>query len=399
MNIFRTFACRAFQTAFYLGSALLPFREPTPLEGYGELSAKIKQLGLKKPLIVTDQGIFGLKLHCRLTEALDKEGIPYALYADVVANPTFACVEEGFGVYREQGCDCVIGLGGGSSMDAAKAILIKVAYPDKSLQKFKGLLHVHRKLPTLFAIPTTAGTGSETTVAAIVVNEKTKDKFQIDDTKLIPSYAVFDPELLLGLPPKIIASTGMDALTHAVEAYIGRSNTKGTKKAALEAVSLIDQYLLAFHQDRNVENARMMQRASYLAGVAFTRAYVGYVHALAHALGGTYNVAHGYANAVLLPYVLEDFGSSAHKKLAELYDRLGEAGSSLSVEEKAKAFIAYVKGLNAKLGIDEAFVGIVKEEDFEALARHADKEGNPLYPVPKEFNAKELEKTLRRACR
>ena len=399
MNPLRRFACRVFQKVLYVAAAFLPFREPKELHGYEALAEELTAHGLRHPLIVTDQGLFRLKVHEGLVEALRQKGIEPTVFSDVVANPTFACVEEGYSLYTKESCDSLIALGGGSSMDAAKAIGIRVAYPQKSLAKFKGLLHVHRKIPLLFAIPTTAGTGSEATLAAVVVDEKTRDKFQIDDPKLIPYYAVFEPKLLLGLPSKIIAATGMDALTHAVEAYIGHSNTRQTKACALEAVGLISTHLIPFCKNPNLKDAGKMQRASYLAGVAFTRAYVGYVHALAHSLGGTYNVAHGYANAVLLPYVLDAYGAKAWKKLASLADLIQLAPLTDSDEKKAKAFIAYVRKLNAELGIDEHFVGLVKEEDFASLASHADKEGNPLYPVPKEMDARELEEILRKACR
>lgn len=399
MNPFSVIGCRLYQGTMYLASFLLPFREPKILDGNLAMAQEMKSLGLNRPLVVTDEGIYSLRLHENVMKTLTEEGLEPACFHGVVANPTFACIEEGKKAYDASSCDCLVALGGGSSMDAAKGIAIKIAYPDKDLSRFKGILHVHRKLVTLFAIPTTAGTGSETTLAAVVVDERTKDKFQIDDPKLIPSYAVFDPYLLKGLPPKIKSTTGMDALTHAIEAYIGRSNTMKTRSSAVEAMKLIRDHLVPFFESGEaVEHVVGMQKAAYLAGVAFTRAYVGYVHALAHALGGEYGTPHGFANAVLLPKVLEAFGPSVTKKLAKLHDELELGSAELSREEKAKALIGYVYSLNERMGIPKTFDNLVKEEDFAKLARHAAKEGNPLYPVPKEMNAVELERVLRSAC-
>ena len=197
-----------------------------------------------------------------------------------------------------------------------------------------------KKTPTSDAIPTTAGTGSETTLACVIVDSETRHKYVINDFPLIPRYAVLDPKVTLSLPPFITATTGMDALTHAVEAYIGNSTTVATKKESLMAVSLIFQNLETAYEDgSNIEARRNMLKASYYAGCAFTKSYVGYVHAVAHSLGGAYNVPHGLANAILLPFVLEAYGESIHKK----------------------------------------------------LAHYADKEANPLYPVPVLMDAAELE--------
>lgn len=399
MNPFKLFYCRFFQRVLFLASFCLPWRQPKRLQGYEAIAIELAKLKKSKPLVVTDEGIHRLGLEKPLLESLEGMDCPAALFHEVQANPTLSMVERGFAFYQEQGCDCLIALGGGSAIDCAKAIAIKIAYPNKSLNKFKGILHIHRKLVPLFAIPTTAGTGSETTLAAVVVDEKTREKYQIDDPKLIPAYAVFEPSLLVGLPPSIIATTGMDAFTHAIEAFIGGSNTKGTKRAAQLAMKLIHDHLLSFYGGENkIEHAKRMQEAAFLAGVAFTRAYVGYVHALAHALGGAYNVPHGYANAVLLPYVLEAYGRKASKRLAKLYDGLQLGPASLPDETKAAGFVSYLRNLNRAMGIDAHFSSLVREEDFALLAKRAEKEGNPLYPVPKILNVGELEAILRKAC-
>lgn len=395
----RRFLCRSYQRIMFLASFFLPWREPKQLQGLPAIGHTLAGIKKEKPLIVTDEGLHRLGIDQKLLDTLKEQGYEAALFHGVAANPTLAMAEEGFKAYQENGCDCLIGLGGGSAMDAAKAIAIKIAYPKKSLNRFKGILHVHRRLVPIFAIPTTAGTGSETTLAAVVVDEKTREKYQIDDPKLIPNYAVFEPSLLTNLPPAVIATTGMDAFTHAIEAYIGGSNTRGTKRAATLAMKLIHDHLLSFYGGTDREaHAKAMQEAAFLAGVAFTRAYVGYVHALAHALGGAYNVPHGYANAVLLPFVLEAYGRPVTKKLAKIHDLLQLGPTSLPEETKAASFVSYLRRLNQAMKIDAHFQNLVSEEDFAMLAKRAAKEGNPLYPVPRIMDARELETVLRKAC-
>jgi alcohol dehydrogenase len=396
MNIFNRMYCRTYQKIIYWISFSLNWSEPELHEGAGSLKDIpfiLNQKNRIHPLIVTDPGIYKLGLQSPLIQVLGEKKIAYELYHDVVPNPTFDVVEEAYKMYRDGNCDCLIALGGGSSMDTAKAVGARSVNPHKTLSQLKGILKVGHKLPLLIAIPTTAGTGSEATLAAVVVNPITKDKFSINDPHLIPEVALLDNTLLQGLPPAIISSTGIDALTHAVESYLGRSSTKKTKDYALKAMALIKGNLYAFYQDAKNEKARAnMQKAAYLAGVSFTRAYVGYVHALAHALGGYYNVPHGFANAVLLPHVLRAYGKAAYKRLAEISDYLELASPSLTPGEKANAVITWIEDLNAKMAIPKTFNHVIKPEDIKALSHHAAKEANPLYPVPKEMSAQELAK-------
>ena len=251
-------------------------------------------------------------------------------------------------------------------------------------------MKVLRKIPLLIAIPTTAGTGSETTLAAVITDSKTRHKYAINSFPLIPRYAVLDAKVTLSLPKSITATTGMDALTHAVEAYIGGSTTKKTRKFALLATRLICKQIYTVYEDgNNIEARNDMLKAAYFAGCAFTRSYVGYVHAVAHTLGGFYNVPHGLANAVLLPFVLEAYGKKAEKKLAKLAYHIHLVSEITPQEEAAKAFIEMVKDMKKKLNIGDTIEGI-KEADISKLSKYADKEANPLYPVPKLMNAKEL---------
>ncbi len=400
MNIFRQCYCRLYQGVMYIAASFLNFREPKVVEGkgsIGELPTLLKNEKKSHPLIVTDPGIVSFGLHKSLLDALTKADISYSFYDKVCPNPTFAVIEEAFSIYQKENCDSIIALGGGSSMDTAKAVGVKAVHPNKDLSKFKRVLSVGKKIPFLIAIPTTAGTGSEATVCAVIVNEKTKDKFSINDPHIIPDVAILDNSLLEGLPKKIISSTGMDTLTHAIESYIGRESTKKTKEYALQAMKLVKDNLYTFYMDQHNEEARAhMQKAAYLAGVSFTRAYVGYVHALAHALGGFYNVPHGFANAVLLPHVLKAYGKNAYARLAEVSDDLNLIDPLSGKKEKAEAVIAWINGMNQKMEIPAKFDHLIKnDKDLEALSRHADKEANPLYPVPKEMNKEELKDIYR----
>ena len=276
-------------------------------------------------------------------------------------------------------------------MDCAKATGARVAKPKKSLAKMKGILRVRKKLPLLIAVPTTAGTGSETTLAAVITDSETRHKYAINDFPLIPKYAMLKAQLTVGLPKHITATTGMDALTHAIEAYIGRSSTKQTRQCALFAVKTIfDNLLEVYNNPSNIDARQKMLLASYNAGLAFTKSYVGYVHAVAHTLGGKYNVAHGLANAIILPYVLKKYGRKIYHKLWEMGVYAGLFGADTSKEVGAKIFIEKIESMNAEMNIGTQ-IPEIEPSDISALAITAEHEANPLYPVPVIYTAKQLE--------
>ena len=389
---------RVCQKVLKLGMCFMDWSEPELLEGEGavlKLASFVKNKGINKVLVVTDKGLMGLHLLDPMFEELKKEGVEYVVFDSVQPNPTIPNIEECKKLYLENKCEGIIAFGGGSPMDCAKAAAARVVKPKQSVRKMRGYLKVHKKLPPFFAVPTTAGTGSETTLAAVVTDPETHEKNAICDTCLRPKYAVLDPALTIGLPPFITATTGMDALTHAVEAYIGKSNVKSTIKYAEEATKLIHENLeKAFTNGKDMEARNNMLKGSYLAGNAFTRAFVGYVHAIAHNLGGLYNTPHGLANAVILPYVLEWYGGAAYPKLAKLADIIGITNEKMSVEEKGKAFILEIRRMNKAMNIPEKF-DFIKEEDINTLVARALKEGNPGYPVPKIMNSSECEKVIR----
>lgn len=391
MFLLKAAFCRVFQTAFRLALPFLPYREPEIIHSCGDLDRVFQAENIHSALIVTDRGIVGSGLVAPLEAVLNSSGVSYAVYDKTQPNPTVANVEEALTLYRAHGCDSLIAIGGGSSMDCAKAIGARVAHPKKSLHQMRGILRVLRRLPPLIAIPTTAGTGSEVTLAAVITDSQQRDKYALMSFPLIPRYAVLDAAMTFSLPPHMTSTTGMDALTHAVEAYIGRSTTRETRRLALEATQLVFANVKTAYSDGRSPQAREnMLYAAYKAGAAFSKSYVGYIHAMAHALGGQYGTPHGLANAVIMPYVLEAYGESAHRKLHELGIAAGVCSAGDSHQAGAEKFIRAIQSLNAEMGIPDKLTGI-RPEDIPALARHAEKEANPLYPVPKLMDAGELE--------
>ena len=389
---------RTYQKVLKVAMGFMDWSEPELLEGEGavlRLPAFIRNKNINRVLVVTDKGLMKLHLLDPLLEVLDNEGIRAFVFDDVQPNPTIPNIEACKDAYIQNNCQAIIAFGGGSPMDCAKAAAARVVKPKRSVRKMRGYLKVGKKLPPFFAVPTTAGTGSETTLAAVVTDPETHEKNAICDTHLRPKYAVLDPSLTIGLPPHITSTTGMDALTHAVESYIGKSNVKSTIQYAEDAVKLIHANLeKAYANGKDMEARNNMLKASFLAGSAFTRAFVGYVHTIAHNLGGMYNTPHGLANAVILPYVLEWYGASVYKPLASLADLVGLTNENMSQEEKAKAYIQEIKRMNKAMNIPEKF-DFIKEEDIPTLVKRALKEGNPGYPVPKIMNAKDCEQVIR----
>lgn len=390
--------CRSYQRVLKTSSRALPWREPELLEGedsFNELPALIKKQGIESVLIVTDEGIVEAGLMDDFLQGLQEKGIRFFMYDKTVPNPTVENVEEAAQLYKENNCQGIVAVGGGSPIDCAKIAGARIVKPNKSISQMKGLLKVLKKLPPMFVVPTTAGTGAETTLAAVVSNRETHEKTPLMDTSLIPKYAVLDPLLIVKLPAHITAATGMDALTHAVEAYIGKSNTRKTKQWSIDAVKLIFENLYeTYTNGDNIAARKNMQKAAYLGGMAFTRAYVGYVHAIAHTLGGFYNIPHGQANAIILPYVLEYYGASAHKKLAELADVIKISERNDTTEQKAVKFIHAIRDLNDKMEIPSKVNGIV-DTDIPKMTKRALKEGNPLYPVPKLLFNKDISHLFR----
>ena len=391
MNILKKVYCRSYQMILRAALPVLPYRKPTILDHVSDIPQLLIEKNIKTVLIITDKGIRNCGL-IKPLECLCKEhNIACIVYDETVANPTSDNVEEAKALYEKHHAQALIGFGGGSAMDCAKAVGARLANPHKSLAKMEGILKVLRKIPLLIAVPTTSGTGSEVTLASVITDSKTHHKYPINDFRLIPEYAVLDPEVTRSLPKFITACTALDALTHAVEAYIGKSTTAETRHDALEATHLIFANLDRAYENGNDMDARKnLSTAAFLAGNAFSKSYVGYVHAVAHSLSGKYNTPHGFTNAVLLPWVLDAYGSCIHPKLAKLAIAAGVADEEDSIAYASATFIRHIRMMNKRFNIP-SYIKEIKKEDICELAKTADHEANPLYPVPVLMDAKQLE--------
>ncbi|MGM9941833.1 MAG: iron-containing alcohol dehydrogenase [Bulleidia sp.] len=391
MNTVLKCACRIYQTVFRIALPVLPYREPKVVDSCHDLKEIFQKQNITSVFVVSDRCIVSTGLVNPLLDVMDELGMTYIVYDEVRPNPSVENVETGLTLYRENGCQAIIAVGGGSVIDCGKAIGARVVNPKRTLAQMKGILRVFHSLPPLFAIPTTAGTGSEVTLAAVITDPKTHDKYALMDFPLIPRYAVLDPAMTESLPPHLTATTGMDALTHAVEAYIGRSTTAQTRQLALHAVSLIyGNIVKAYENGSDTDARRNMSVAAYQAGIAFSKSYVGYIHAIAHSLGGLYDTPHGLANAVIMPHVLRAYGHVIDQKLKDLAVAAGICDPSQDAFCAAEAFIESIDTLNRTMGIPQ-YLDVIMDEDIPSLAAHAAKEANPLYPVPVIYDAKQLE--------
>ncbi len=388
MNVFKKAYYRSFQFVLKLATPFLPYKEPKILSSTNQIIEVLKSKKIKSVLLVTGPNLRAKKITEPLELLLKENQINLSVYDKTEPNPTITNIEEARGLYLKNNCQAIIGFGGGSNLDCAKGVGARIACPKKSIGKLKGLMKIRKKIPLLIAVPTTAGSGSETTLSAVITDKQKQEKYAINSFALIPSYALLDSTLTKTLPKRLVATTGMDALTHAIEAYVGRATTKKTREWAEEAIKLIYENIFLAYSDNTNDLARQnLLKASYLAGLAFSRSYVGYVHALSHALSAKYNLEHGKTNAIILPYVLKEYGKTIKNPLYRLALLLNlDKNDSLDLADK---FILEIEKLNEKMEIYNKIE--IDREDLSFLASHAEKEANLLYPVPKLFTKKELE--------
>lgn len=343
----------------------------------------LEKRNIKSVFITCSKSVHKHGLMDGMLKGLEEKKIAYTIFEDINANPTVANVEAGLAIYKENNCEAIITVGGGSPMDCAKAIGLRISCPNLSYNDMRSMLKIHHRIPFTIAVPTTAGTGSESTVAAVISNPEKHDKYAIVSPFLMPHVVILDGNLTIGLSPEFTAYTGMDALTHAIEAYIGVMDTKLTSKEALEACKLVFEYLqTAYHHPDNLEARNQMLVASNKAGVAFTRVYVGYVHSLSHAMSALYNVGHGKTNATILPVMLDYYGSSIYKKMGEIARYCSIGSATASDRELTELLIDRIRKLNEEFSIPSC-VEELKEEDIPTVVKKALKEANPGYPVPK----------------
>jgi alcohol dehydrogenase len=382
-----------------LVTRLIPFPQPTLLVGpgsSGRLGQAVAGFGHHKILIVTDSIISKLGLLKPLTDALTVGGADFVVFDEITPDAPIPLIEKGIAFYKKHGCDAIVAFGGGSSMDASKAIAVAISNP-KPLRKLAGYLKGLRTPVRIYAVPTTAGTGSEVTVAAVISDPERHSKLVIVDPRMVPKMAALDPSLMTGLPPHITAATGIDALTHAVEAFVGNWTTPYSDGMALSAVGLIFENLRTAYTDgKNLEAREKMALASTYAGFAFTRANVGYVHAIAHQFGGKYHTPHGLANAIMLPFVLKYSKPAIIDRLALLAVRAKVGHDDEPKAVLAQKFLDAVDQLNQDLGIP-TYLEALQESDIPALAKAACFEAHTGYPVPRYMSQAQCEDLIRKA--
>ncbi|HKL72989.1 MAG TPA: iron-containing alcohol dehydrogenase [Candidatus Onthovivens sp.] len=377
------FFVRIFNYSLAFIQYFIPWKEPKVLKDYDSLTTLYKERGITKVMIVSDNNIIKLNLLNNLTSSLIKNNIKYVIYSEIDPNPTVDNVNKGKEIYIKEKAEALIALGGGSVLDAAKGIGIIITN-HKPIGAYKGLFKVPKKIPHLVAIPTTSGTGSETTLAAVIRDPLTFKKYKIESNRIVPLFTLFDPTLLLNLPKQIFATTAMDALTHAIESYLNTSATIKTRKYALDAIEIITRNITKIYKDPTLlkEKAEMLH-ASYLAGLSFNRAMVGNIHALAHPLGGKYNLAHGYLNAIILPQVLKTYliNKRAVKKMSKIMIRINPSLKENNSRVNANKLIAYLFSLNDSFALPRT-IKEIKLEDLVHLSFDSYKEAVPLYGTP-----------------
>lgn len=381
-----------------LGPLLLPFPWPKTYEGQSgalELCRHMIRKGHKRVLFVTSNTPVRTGLVQPLIAELEQGGIQVTLFHNIQPDPTVQQIEEVVAIHKANQCDAVLVLGGGSAMDAAKIIAARARNPRKSILQMAGLFKVTWGMQPLYAIPTTAGTGSEVSIGAVVTDTDAQRKIPVMDIRLLPKAVALDGGLMVGVPAEMTAMTGMDALTHAVEAYISKNSVRATSAMALEAVKIVMADLEAVVADGSqVEARHRMARASYIAGKAFTQVGVGYVHAIAHNFGALYHLPHGKANAIIMPYVLEYSLPTSARRLAELAKACGLAPAMADDQAAARVFIDRIKAMNAKFGIPTGVVEL-KAGDIPRIAQNAREEARFTYAVPRYMTQEQCEAVVR----
>ena len=376
--------------------------QPRPVVFVGPDSAlrlcrMIGEFGFKRVLIVTDAMLVKLGLVAPLRHALVAQGLHVTVFDGILPDPTYPVVRQGHDAAVAHRSEAILAVGGGSSIDAAKVIAAMVT-SRKPPEKLLGFFRLRKPILPLFVVPTTAGTGSEVTVAAVLTDPVRQEKAAVVDPRIVPAAAALDAKLMQGMPPHITAATGMDALTHAVEAYL---NVWPTAETALHAVSTVRLVFAnlprAYSDGADFEAREAMALASFFGGLAFTKAYVGYVHAFSHKIGGTYGVPHGLANAITLPHVLDFIKDApyAEARLAELAVAIGAGRTDEPLAVLAQRFVDRVRELNRAIGIPER-IAELRSADIPSIARAAMIEANRDYPVPKQMRLVQAEALLRK---
>ena len=398
---FKKFFQWAVATALHALSFKFP--ENTIAEGPGalqKLGPFMKEQGWKKAFIMTDKNLVELGQVKKLTDVLDAAGIGYAIYDGTVPDPTVENVEEGYKVYMENGCDVVIGFGGGSPIDASKVVAGRVVRPHRTTDNMGGMFGVMLpninwlikkpdNYPKTIEIPTTSGTGAEITFSAVITNRRTGRKYTVNDPAIQPDYSLLDPELTFTVDPDMTALTGIDALSHLTEAYVGLGHNKEADRISREGIPLVFKYLhTAVNEPENLEARQALQKAAHLGGQELITGFTTYVHPFAHKTGAMTHLTHGYCIGTYMPYLLEFYRPEADERLAELADLIGVTKAGMTTADKAEAYIQAIRDLCAPYGIDGHIPQVAmldKKEFIQSVRTEAF-----AYPMPKHITDDEI---------
>jgi alcohol dehydrogenase class IV len=396
MKLLNTFYNTVYLFALSMASKLVSKPNQISFVGSGsleQLCAHINRMGLSKVLLVTDKPLVDLGIAQRVINSIEANGGQIAIYDGVLPDPTTAMVEAGVQHFKANNCDSVLALGGGSSIDTGKGVAAAATNGD--IASLVGVMKIKSQVAPLFAIPTTSGTGSEVSVAAVISDAQTHAKGLMIDVGIVPAAIALDPSIMLGMPQFVTAATGMDALTHGIETYVSTWANDDVKKYSGTAVKLIFTNLpIVFNQGDDVNAREAMALGSYYAGLSLNISGVGNVHAIAHQLGGKYGIAHGLVNAVVLPHVLERSHLVMATGLAELAALVGIGEDSDSDNVRSLKFISEVKALNKLLGMPQGFEQI-QQHDIAILAKDAVSEGR-TYPVPELYDSNDVTTILQK---
>lgn len=398
---------KAIHFAIAHGAHLLPFPDRVLAQGAGsvvKIAPFLKRLHKKKVFIVTDANLVSLGHVKTLTDSLEQAGLPYAVYDGTVPNPTVQNCEDAYALYAKEGCDCVIGLGGGSPMDVAKVVAARAVRPNRTTTQMGNLFMVTlpnvlwilkkpRRYPMVITVPTTAGTGAEYTYSSVISDPDTDRKYTVNDTALLPDRVVLDPALTLTLDPRETALTAIDALSHCTEAYVGHGHNKRSDDYSRKGIKLIFENIDRAVQDPGSIDARSnLLHASHYGGLVLITGYTTYVHPFAHKIGAMYHLVHGRCIGAVMPPVLEFFRPEADARLAELADLIGVSSFEMSTAEKAEAYIDALRALSQKYGVDPV-IPELKRSDFKEIAKAVHREAL-FYPVPKLMKDRDVYRIL-----
>ena len=374
------------------------FDEPDKYSGEGsvnELADRLIKDNVKHVFIAASRSLMHLDLLSVFIQRIQSHSIKYTVFTDIQSDPTIENIEYGLKIYNGNKCDCILAAGGGSVIDCAKIIALRASNPNKSVIQMTNYFSNLKKSVPIYVIPTTSGSGSEVTMFSVITNTEEERKYPVLTSKFMPRAVALDPDMYVNLPQKITAYTGMDALTHAIESYISTfadEFPEDKKKAPYACKLIFENLYTAFISPDNKDARLKMAEASYYAGIAFRRISTGYVHAIAHRIGELYHVPHGCANAILLPYILEEYMPAVGPDLAELSEYCGFSNYNTSDNNSSYLFINKIKELNKQLGIPDKFT-CLDEKDFDLIIKRSNAEAR-LEGRPVRFSSSELKKIL-----